>query len=127
MEATRIVRHADCDARGSWLKPEKKMRLALKLNELESESPASGDRASSVEPIAHRRLAPTTERSPLVRAIGAATVVDGNLMVAEQIDSDWLDIWHERAGDFDLLEVTARPGQPFERVDFANLRLYKRR
>lgn len=82
---------------------------------------------SGVEPVAHRPLAPTADRSPLVRAIGAATIVDGNLMVAEQIDSDWLDIWHERAGDFDLLEVTARPGQRFERVDLSSLRLYKRR
>ncbi len=103
------------------------MRQALKLNEQETESPASGDRVSAVQPLNHRRLAASAERSPLVRAIGAATIVDGNLMVAEQIDSDWLDIWHERAGDFDLLEVTARPGQPFERVELSSLRLYKRR
>lgn len=103
------------------------MRLALDLTDLEMESPASGDRVSGVEPIRPRRQAPAAERSPLVRAIGAAALVEGNLIVAEQVDSEWLDIWHDRAGDFDLLEVTARPGQLFERVDFANLRLYKPR
>ncbi|MFO0611628.1 MAG: hypothetical protein U0414_03505 [Polyangiaceae bacterium] len=87
----------------------------------------SGDRVSGVAPITPQRPPPNAERSPLTRAIGAATIVDGNLIVAERVDADWLDIWHERAGDFELLEMTARPGQLFERVGLANLRLYKRR
>lgn len=102
------------------------MRLALDMKDLELEAPASGDRVSGVEPIRVRQT-PDGGRSPLVRAIGAATLVDGNLIVAEQIDSDWLDIWHDRAGDFDLLELTAKPGQRFTRIDLASLRLYKPR
>lgn len=98
------------------------------MDELNFEDLSIGDRDSRIEEIPVSRQRRKIEGSPLELALVASTIGNRELIVVEQDDDLWLELSHDGAGAFEVLEIVppglGRPKICSQKLD---LKLWRRR
>jgi hypothetical protein len=98
------------------------------MDDLSFDDLSVGDRDSRVEEIPVSRQRRKVEGSPLELALVASTIGNQDLIVVEQDDDLWLELSHEEAGAFEVVEVVPPGlGQPKLKSKKLDLKLWRRR